>query len=104
MHSNSLEAYKTKEKALGGKKKLIYDWMMRNKEYAHTDKHIAMLMGYKHHSAVQPRLSDLIKEGWVYEAGSQRDLTTGVRCRMLQPRTKEQRDAWILKGQLELKL
>jgi predicted ArsR family transcriptional regulator len=77
MHINSLFAYATSK--LSGRKKQIVEWLQNHGPA--TDNEVALGLGFSHKSYVQPRLSDLIREGLVVETGTTIDRLTGKPCR-----------------------
>lgn len=65
MHRNSLRVHKQEKRALGGRS---LDILTNIKEHGPgTDRAIAKRMGFAHRSMVQPRISDLIKAGHLYQ-------------------------------------
>lgn len=48
-----------------------------------TDKQVAKALGYPHKSAVQPRISELLKRGALQEYGNAKDPDTGKTVRVV---------------------
>ena len=81
MHENSLIAHTEEEPKLCKRMiKIIADVQVRGNG---TDKEIALRMGFSHKSAVQPRISDLIKMGKLVEVDKSKDPETGKRVRVV---------------------
>lgn len=76
MHSNSLEAYRSEQQDLGGRSFQIYSLLLSSARPL-TDREIARALHYDHRSAVQPRISDLVKAGWVKEVDHVREDESG---------------------------
>jgi predicted HTH transcriptional regulator len=55
-----------------------------------TDKQISTALGYAHYSAVQPRISDLIKEGILEECGEIKCPESGLPVRLVRIKTNQE--------------
>jgi predicted transcriptional regulator len=90
MHANSLAAYRD-----GGEAKIR---LARAVEVAEafrrhgpmTDRQCARVLGYPHKSAVQPRISELVKAGVLRDTDSCLDDVSGKTVRVCAPRPYEQ--------------
>ena len=74
MHDNSLAAYKEEVGAFGERAQQVVGTIARLG--VATDKQVAQAMGFAHKSAVQPRISELVKAGVLTECGRVRDPET----------------------------
>lgn len=82
VHFNSIQAYHEGLDALNKRSKAIYCHMLG--QHPATDREIADAMGFSHKSAVQPRISELVDQGWLQECGSRNDPVTGKRVRTVR--------------------
>ncbi len=80
MNINSLFAYATTK--FSGRKRQILDWLIAHGPA--TDNEVAQGLGFPHKAAVQPRISDLVREGLLSEVGTTMDRFTGKPCRKVQ--------------------
>lgn len=89
MHTNSLEAYANSANALKGRKREVFDTIVDHGPI--TDRGVlAILYPNSDNSVlVQPRISDLMKEGLLKEVGSVVDPFTGKHCRKVAVWTYE---------------
>lgn len=78
MHENSLTAYERDSQKLGGRELEVYAFLLKAAQPM-TDREIAKAMGYKHRSAVQPRISTLVKNGWMVQVDTVSEVDSGVR-------------------------
>lgn len=65
VHENSIAAYRGLD--ITRRERAILDWVARHGP--HTDREIAAGMGFPHRSYVQPRISELIDAGLLFESG-----------------------------------
>lgn len=80
MHGNSLQAYATLE--VTGRKREILDFL-RGCTVALTDRQIAARMGHAR-GWVQPRVSDMIKDGLLEESGKTECSVSGKQVRLVR--------------------
>lgn len=104
MHANSLRAYDQEARELGGRNLEVYAHVLAS-PMPLTDREIAKGLGYPHRSAVQPRISDLVKAGWLVEVGTTYETDSGQRrpVRRVKGLTSAERSE-RLKPQMELQL
>lgn len=90
VHANSRAAYHESGEQFSQREQEVVATIRR---LGHgTDKQIAVAAGYSHKSAVQPRISELLKRGALQEYGTASDPDTGktVRVVCLTPPKEEQ--------------
>jgi hypothetical protein len=103
MHQNSLAAYYQEQDKLAGRALLI--WTVLLAQGAMTDRQLMEDMGFTDPNAVRPRLTELCKAHWCYEAGNINCHSTGKRVRLVAARSREERNVIISRlvtPQLEL--
>lgn len=61
VHENSLKAHDEEKVHLGKRASEILDFFRVQPGKGYTDREVAELMGFSHRSAVQPRISELVK-------------------------------------------
>jgi len=83
MHENSLEAYAEDAPHLSKREKLIYGYLMHTGLHF-SDRGVQAALGFAERGMVQPRISELIKQGLVEECGSTIDPNTGKRVRLVR--------------------
>lgn len=88
VHENSLAACRAGESKLSSREQAIYNWIL--KHGPHTDREVAAGMGFSHRSAVQPRISELVKANRLMEVGSALDPETGKSVRRVDIRRARQ--------------
>lgn len=81
IHPNSRAAYREEKPRLNKRAGAILDEVKRGGPG--TDRQIAERMGFGHKSAVQPRISDLVRMGYLREVGKERDVQTGKPVRVV---------------------
>jgi len=81
MHFNSLVAYEEGLSGLSRRARRIYEYLSRSR-FPLTDRAVAAGMGYPHRSYVQPRISEMVKKGWLEEVGTAVDRITGKHVRL----------------------
>lgn len=69
IHDNSMMAYSDVKPELSGRRKDIY-LAMKGTSKKCTDREIKELMGFGDMNAVRPRITELIKFGYIEEVGS----------------------------------
>lgn len=80
-HPNSIAAYHGSSEQFSEREQEVMATLRR---IGHgTDKQIAHAAGYAHKSAVQPRLSELLKRGVLVEYGTAKDPDTGKHVRVV---------------------
>ena len=91
-HLNSLIAYQEELTKLSKRATLIYGYLVQQQR-SMTDREIKdVLFGVTADcNTTRPRISDLIKAGWLREVGKVRDHVTGKRVRKTRALTPEQR-------------
>jgi predicted HTH transcriptional regulator len=89
-HNNSLECYEEEQPTLSDRELKVYRLLKHNRNNSYTDKQVSRLLNYPHHSAVQPRISDLLKKGLVREAGTVKCDSTGKTVRLVKFNDREE--------------
>lgn len=85
MHANSLEAYSSLD--LSKREALVLSAFM-GCNAPMSDKECSSRLGFGHKSACQPRISDLVRKGLLYEIGEATDPDTGKTVRVCIPTSK----------------
>ncbi len=80
MHINSLSAFREDGRAINRREHDIILFHLAHPG-KYTDRELSEKMGFHHKSAVQPRVSDLIKDGILAECGKSIDPVTGKHVR-----------------------
>jgi len=83
MHINSLTAYREEGERLSGRKALIYE-LLSETNTALTDREVMKRLGYSDPNAVRPRITELIKKGFLEESGVIVCAFTKKRVRMVR--------------------
>ena len=83
MHINSLTAYREEGERLSGRKALIYE-LLSETNTAMTDREVMLKLGYSDPNAVRPRITELIKRGFLEESGVIICASTKKRVRMVR--------------------
>ena len=98
MHANSLIAYYEERRKFNKREKLVYGQLAFGG--AQTDRQIkdAVFHVNGDMNLVRPRVSDLIKRGWIIEVGKTKDTVTGKAVRIVKAVSPEER----VTGQLDL--
>jgi predicted HTH transcriptional regulator len=84
IHDNSKTAYEEEQPNLSDRELKVYRLLKHNRNNSYTDKQVSRLLNYPHHSAVQPRISDLLKKGLIREAGTVKCDSTGKTVRLVK--------------------
>ena len=86
MHENSLLAFEEQREAghLSARQAEIYNAMFYLQTA--TDRQIMEHLKYTDMNAVRPRVTELVKQGKLFEAGSRLDSVTGKRVRIVAMR------------------
>jgi predicted transcriptional regulator len=82
IHRNSVRAHREERKTLGKRAAQILDFLRRDCGH-YTDRELTAKLGYTDRMMVQPRVSDLIRDGHLQEIGSTRCRTTGKTVRLV---------------------
>jgi len=92
MHVNSLNAYYEQIKNFNNKEKLIYGHISMSSTPL-TDREVKDEVYTISHdmNAVRPRISDLIKKGWLVEVHKVKDRVTGKNVRTVRAVSPEER-------------
>lgn len=85
MHPNSMGAYATIN--LAHREAHVLSAFLRA-NCPLSDKEAAARLGFAHVSSAQPRVSDLIRKGYLREVGDTKDPNTGIRVRVCMPTAK----------------
>lgn len=100
MHDNSLDAYADDEAQLSDRATRILE-IVRSAERPLTARQVlgayCLELGVRHHdmNLVRPRISELVKDGWLEEAGKVKDAVTGKTVALFQVRQVEhQQELW----------
>ena len=83
MHINSLTAYREEREQLRGRQALIYE-LLSETNTAMTDREVMSKLGFSEPNAVRPRITELIKKGFVEESGVIICAFTKKRVRMVR--------------------
>lgn len=81
VHANSRAVYARNRRPLGGRAQEILENLRQ--QGAGMDRSVATRMGLDYHVA-QPRISDLIRKGYVVEIGTEKCGVTGTRVRVVK--------------------
>lgn len=87
-HGNSSAAYVEEAVGIGERVRLVLGTLRR--KGCMTDKQVARALGFPHKSAVQPRISELLKSGLLEECGSAVDPDTGKKVRVVRVVPREE--------------
>lgn len=79
-HRNSLSAYQSQRQRFGARQQAILAVFAANGPL--TDREVAEKMGGKHRSYVQPRISELLADGFLIETGHTKDAVTDITVRL----------------------
>jgi predicted transcriptional regulator len=69
MHDNSLSAWIQNQKTFSAREKLILEKVVTRPQ-GMTDREIKDSLGFGDMNCVRPRITELIKEGWMEECGT----------------------------------
>ena len=69
MHQNSLQAYSEEAQHLNKRQQAILEFFQLNPDSSYTDRQVQALMGFIERNQVQPRITELIKLGKLWEVG-----------------------------------
>jgi len=81
MHKNSLTAYSQERRTFNRRENEIMGFLTRHGPA--TDRKIKDCLGYKDMNNVRPRISDLIRDRFLHETGTEIDSETGKRVRIV---------------------
>ena len=92
VHVNSLIAYEAEKRNFSKREQLVYGYLTMCRT-PQTDRAVrdALFTPTADMNAVRPRISDLIKSGWVREVGKVKSNVTGKRVRMVRAVSVEER-------------
>lgn len=82
MHHNSIKAYYEEIEKLSNRAKAIYNWIVEHGQ-SYTDREIQIRMGFAERNMVQPRITELIERGLLYECGKTKCAMTGKTVRLV---------------------
>lgn len=82
MHENSLECYDEEEPNFGRMESLVYQ-LYRASAVPLTDRQVKTRLGFTDMNKVRPRITELIKDGYLFETGSTQDETTLKKVRLV---------------------
>jgi hypothetical protein len=91
IHNNSIDAYTEEAPRLSAREQEVYSFCKHNKGRSYTVKRLSELMGFGHHSAIQPRVSDLLRKGLLEEAVDTKCEHTGKTCAQVRFKDKDDR-------------
>jgi DNA-binding Lrp family transcriptional regulator len=80
-HENSIEGYHATAEARKVRTEEVME-AFRLKDFPRTDREISRLLGYADMNAVRPRITELIEEGILIEAGKVKDPLTNRTVRV----------------------
>lgn len=83
MHVNSLAAYESGRRELFSARELAILDALRKLRCA-TDRGVMLALGFTDMNSVRPRITELIKDGVLFEDGSVDDHVTGKRVRAVR--------------------
>lgn len=75
MHQNSLKAFK--EIDTSERKRMILGFYERYRGYSYSDREVMESLDFSDMNFVRPRITELIKEGYLKETGNKKDYFTG---------------------------
>lgn len=93
MHVNSLKAYSRGNGKFTPREQLIYTTVLAKGPM--TDRQVMHELRFPDTNSVRPRITELLKDLWLIEAGSVICPTTGCRVRKVQARSIEARSLII---------
>lgn len=96
MHINSLQSYHEEKKKLSRRARDILSFLEQNRG-SYTDRQIMERMGFGEPNAVRPRITEMIRSGFLEEAGNTRCPVTKKHVRLVRIRARSQ-------GQMEMEI
>ena len=81
MHEHSIASFRQDIKKFGQRNKTISLWLLSNK--IGTDREIMLGCGFREPNQVRPRITELIKQGYVYQIGKKYDPITDRMVRLV---------------------
>ena len=103
VHINSLLAYYDEIKNFSKREAMVYGHIAMSPDYL-TDRQVkdALFGNGGDMNACRPRISDLIRKGWIKEVGKVKDGVTGKQVRLVRAVTAEEKQAAEGEPQLEM--
>ena len=98
MHVNSIIAYREEMEKFNEREKLIYGHLTFKGPQTDREAKDELFGISADANKVRPRISDLMKKGWIREVGKKRCQLTGKKVRIVRAVTPEER----IEGQQEL--
>lgn len=82
IHPNSKKVYEEEKPKLSKRAQIIYDALCKTKEPI-TDRQVQVVLGFAERGMVQPRITDLINAGLVWECGKTKCKVTNKQVRLV---------------------
>ena len=82
IHNNSIKTYYEEKRKLGKRATEIFVFMLGT-DGCLTDRQIQLALGYAERNSVQPRITELIKSGHLYEVGRTKCQMTNKMVRLV---------------------
>ena len=96
MNPNTLTAYRKTRSELSERNRLILHFCeLRTWQGGMTDRYIKDGLFLPDMNCVRPRITELIRDGWLIECGSTRCSVTGMTVRVVRAATEEERNAQV---------
>ena len=94
VHVNSLVAYRQELDNFNEREKKIYGEIAFNGPMTDRECKDALFGAMADMNTARPRISDLIKKGWIVEVGKRKDRVTGKTVRIVKTVSPEERAEW----------
>tara|TARA_B100000519_G_C13891857_1_gene273258 strand:- start:72 stop:338 length:267 start_codon:yes stop_codon:yes gene_type:complete len=82
IHNNSIRTYYEDKTKIGKRAKAIYEFFCKT-DGMFTDREVQKMMGFPERNMVQPRITELIQKGMLFEVGATKCSITNKKVRLV---------------------